>query len=110
MIHTFLESKTEIQVHEKCRTKYLISNKNTPGSLNSSVSGISTRSVSSDFEFSKHCLFCQKDVYNKFRKKHIIQSDEIKEKLLQFAEQRYDSLGQHVIDLISRINSLTEVK
>lgn len=52
----FLEGKTEIQVlHEKCRTKYLVSNKDTPGSSNSSVSGISTRSVSSDFEFSKHC-------------------------------------------------------
>ncbi|KAH0552131.1 hypothetical protein KQX54_006038 [Cotesia glomerata] len=53
--HKFLEGKTEIQVHEKCRTKYLISNKDTPGSSNSSVSGISTRSVSSDFD--SECQF-----------------------------------------------------
>lgn len=109
--HEILEGKTAIQIHEKCRTNYyLLSKKDTPVSSNSSVSEKSTRSTSSNFEFNKLCLFCQQDYYISMRKKHIIRSDKVRDMLIDIATKRNDSYGQQIIDLITRVNSLTEVK
>lgn len=103
-----MEGQSEIKVHEKCRVAYLVANKASTGSSNSSE--VSTRSFSSTFDYKKFCLFCQKDYYQSIRKKCIISSDEIKEKLLEVAKLRNDLLGSQVTDLISRVQSLTEAK
>lgn len=103
------KDKTEIKVHEKCRIAYLkVLNKIQPGSSNSS--SISTRSASSHFEFSKLCLFCGKDYYQSQRKKCVISSDVMTNKLLSIAKERNDNLGKHIEELISQVASLTEAK
>lgn len=106
--YKLLEGQSEIKVHEKCRVAYLVANKAFTGSSNSSE--VSTRSFSSTFDYKKLCLICQKDYYQSIRKKCIISSDEIKEKLLEVAKLRNDLLGSQVTDLILRVQSLTEAK
>lgn len=106
-----LEGKTEIQVHEKCRTNYLLLSKKIDSeSSRSSVSAQSTRSGSTEFAFDKFCLFCQKDYCSSSRKKHVVRSDDIRKMLLDIANQRNDSLGEAVKDVISHVHSLLEVK
>lgn len=105
-----LEGKMEIQVHEKCRTNYLLlCKKNDSESSSSSVSAQSTRSSSTDFAYDKLCLFCQKDYCHSLRKKHVVRSDDMRKILLDITNQRNDLLGEKVKDLI-RVDSLLEVK
>lgn len=59
--YLLFKDKTEIKVHKKCQVDYLLFYNVQPGS--STSSDISTRSVSSSFEFSKLCLFCGKNYH-----------------------------------------------
>lgn len=106
--YKLLEGQSEIKIHEKCRVAYLVSKEVIVESSNSS--DISTRSVSSSFEYNKLCLFCQKDYHQSIRKKCVISSDGMKEKLLAVSNLRNDSLGEQVRNLVSSVQSLAEVK
>lgn len=106
-----LNKKNEICLHDRCYLDYSTGLYKLPESVDSPLSGRSSRAISTDsFDFKSLCLFCQKS-YAKFSgEKHVIASESMKNKLLEIAEERNDDLAANVITVIGTVPSLVDVQ
>ncbi|GBP42632.1 hypothetical protein EVAR_87183_1 [Eumeta japonica] len=103
------ENLTEITIHRKCQDDYYYAAKRSLTEPEPSTSRSSSRG-SKDFDFTQLCLFYDKPWQGKKREnKFLIQSDDLKAKLIDVSNRRNDPTGSKIINRISGVESLVTV-